>query len=245
MGRHRGPAEGARRGRRSLAAEAARPAIAGPSLDWAGLGFEPRWVGFDTADCVAALQPSIFSGHGADEFNRFRQGAESRGELAVVVSPVGQPDFGDGLQRVLSPNDDSIHLGRLQSTISSRPLGLGAKVRVSEDLGDADTQLALRLLSFNPALPWRNLSLHGVTYESYLGREHHPAQGTLVPIIETELGEPLVAAWASPDGVERRYVVPAETPGQCCCSGSSSKRSRSTSPRRCVGRGTVSRPTTP
>lgn len=64
----------------------------------------------------------------------------------------------------------------------------------------------------NSALPWRSLSVHGVTYESHIGRVQHPAEGTLEPNIETELGEPVVAAWVSPDGVERRYVVPAETP---------------------------------
>jgi hypothetical protein len=187
-----------------------RPTVASATLDWGALGFEPRWLGFDTADCVAALQPSIFSGQGADEFNRFRQGAESRGELALVISPVGQPDGGDA-RSVFSPHDDSVYLGGVQSSISSRPLGLGARVRAAADLGDADTQLALRLLSCNPVLPWRSLSLHGVTYESHIGRGH-PAQGTLEPIIETELGEPVVAAWVSLDGVERRYVVPAETP---------------------------------
>lgn len=187
-----------------------RPTVASATLDWGALGFEPRWVGFDTADCVAALQPSIFSGQGADEFNRFRQGAESRGELALVISPVGQPDGGDA-RSVFSSHDDSVYLGGVQSSISSRPLGLGARVRAAADLGDADTQLALRLLSCNPVLPWRSLSLHGVTYESHIGRGH-PAQGTLEPVIETELGEPVVAAWVSLDGVERRYVVPAETP---------------------------------
>lgn len=39
-----------------------RPTVASATLDWGALGFEPRWAGFDTADCVAALQPSIFSG---------------------------------------------------------------------------------------------------------------------------------------------------------------------------------------
>ncbi len=33
-----------------------------------------------------------------------------------------------------------------------------------------------------------------------------------MPIVETSLGEPVVAAWISQDGVERRYIVPAETP---------------------------------
>ena len=180
-------------------------------MQWSALGFEPRWVGFDTADCVAALQPSIFSGHGADEFNLFRQGAESRGETALVISPIGQLDGGE-TRNAFSTHDDSVYLGRVQSTIGSQPLGKGARVRAVGGLGDADGQLALRLLSCNPALRWQGLALHGVTLEAYDGTVHHPAQGTLEPIIETELGEPVVAAWVSPDGVERRYVVPSETP---------------------------------
>jgi hypothetical protein len=160
---------------------------------------------------VSVGLPSVYSGQGADEFNRFRKRAESDGELALVISPVGQPD-GGAPRSVLSQHDDSIHLGRIESSISSKPLGMGAKVRSALDLGDADSQLALRLLSCNPELPWRRPSLHGVTYEAYNGRVHHPAQGILEPIVETELGEPVVAAWVSPDGVERRYVVPAEAP---------------------------------
>ena len=38
-----------------------RPAIAKPDLDWSALGFEPRWVGSDTADCAAALEPAAHS----------------------------------------------------------------------------------------------------------------------------------------------------------------------------------------
>lgn len=187
-----------------------RPAIAKRTLDWDTVGFEPRWVGFDTADCAVALQPSIFAGHGADEFDRFRQGAESRNEIALVISPIGALE--DKPRSVLVQHDDSIHLGRVDSSISSRPLGKGARVRAAADLGDADSLLALRMLSCNPAPLWRSLSLNGVTYETYNGRVDHPPQGTLVPVVETELGEPVVAAWVSPDGVERRYVVPVETP---------------------------------
>lgn len=188
-----------------------RPAVARATLDWSALGFEPRWVGFDTADCVAALQPSIFTGQGADEFDRFRLGAESRGEIALVISPIGDPD---GEPRsVLARHDDSVRLWRVDTSISSRPLGRGARVRAAADLGGADRQLALRMLSCDPAPLWRSLSLHGVTYEAaYSGQIQHPAQGTLVHVVETDLGEPVVAAWVSPDGVERRYVVPAETP---------------------------------
>ena len=103
-----------------------RPALAEAALDWDGLGFEPRWVGFDTADCVAALHPSIYSGHGADEFNRFRQGAESRGETALVISPIGQVEGGN-TRNVFGPSD-SIYLGRVESRISGRP---SARARAS------------------------------------------------------------------------------------------------------------------
>lgn len=190
-----------------------RPGVADASLDWSALGFQPRWVGFDTADCAAALQPSIFSGQGADEFNRFRRAAESRGEVAIVISPVGHVDVGDQLTyNVFRSADDSVHLGRFESSISARSLGQGARAHAADHLRDADAQLALRLLNCDPPLPWRALSLHGVTYESCNGTTHHPAQGTLEPIVVTELGEPVVAAWVSPDGVERRYIVPVETP---------------------------------
>lgn len=65
-----------------------RPMIASPTLDWAAIGLEPRWVGFDTAECAAALQPSIYAGQGADEFDRFRQGAASR-KCCEVAPSVG------------------------------------------------------------------------------------------------------------------------------------------------------------
>jgi len=113
---------------------------------------------------------------------------------------------------VLVQHDDSVHLGRINTSISSRPLGKGARVRAAADLDDADGHLVLRMLSCNPPPLWRSLSLHGMTLEGYDRQTHHSAQGTLVPILETDLGEPVVAAWVSSDGVERRYVVPAETP---------------------------------
>jgi hypothetical protein len=188
-----------------------RPAIASDALDWTSLGFAPRWVGYDTADCVVALQPSIFHGQGADEFDRFCQGAQSRGELALVISSVG--DLDGKPRSVFTPHGDSIHLGKLESSISSRLLGAGAKVRVAADsMSSADRHLALALINCKPPLPWRSLALHGMTVEAYNGRVQYSVQGTLESIIETELGEPVVAAWVAPDSVERRYVLPAETP---------------------------------
>lgn len=190
-----------------------RPAVAMLDLDWSGFGFEPRWVGFDSADCAVALQPSEFAGKGADEFSRFRQGAERRGEIAFVISPIGAIEGESrGVHSIFGPPIDSFSIGQTHTSIEGRRIGKGARVRVAANLGDADGQLALRLLSCNPAPVWRTLSLRGVVQQSVYGVEEHIAEGTLVPILETELGEPVVAAWVSPDGVERRYVVPLEVP---------------------------------
>lgn len=189
-----------------------RPSVADPNLDWVALGFEPRWVGFDTADCAAALQPSSFSGQGADELVRFRQGAERRGEAALVISTIGKTeDEPRNAYNIFGPVD-SVSTGRTYTSIDGRPIGKGARVRAAADLCDADGQLALRLLSCNVALTWRSLLLRGAVVESIHGREQHAPEGILLPILETELGEPVVAAWVSPDGVERRYIVPIETP---------------------------------
>lgn len=189
-----------------------RPSIARPDIDWGALGFEPRWVSFDAADCAAALQPSILSGQGADEFNRFRQGAERRGETALVISPIGETEGASrNVHNVFGPPVSSVSIGQTYTSIDGRTIGKGARVRAASDLDDADGQLALRLLSAQPAPPWRSLSLSGAVLESVYGREDHAPEGTLLPILETELGEPVVAVWISPDGVERRYVVPVET----------------------------------
>lgn len=178
-----------------------RPTIADPGIDWAAIGIDPRWIGFDTADCVAALAPSTLANRGSGEFARFRQGASSRRETAIVISPLtDRPSLSDLIGAFY------------ESTITGRPLGLGAKVRRAANLGGADRQLALRLLSSNVTLHWQRLSLAGAVYEGVQQRVAYPPQGTLVPIVETELGEPVVAVWVSPDEMERRYVLPAESP---------------------------------
>lgn len=187
-----------------------RPSAADPGLDWAGFGLEPRWVGYDSADCAAALHPNVFSGQGADEYQRFRDGAENRGELALVISLLGNTDT-DQVRSSLSRRDDSVMISAFNTTISSRPLGKGARVRAADGLSGADAQLASRLITCQPPLPWRALTLDGMTFETYRGTEHHPAAGTLEAVVETELGEPVVAVWTSPDEIERRYVIPAET----------------------------------
>lgn len=39
-------------------------------IDWQRHGLEPRWVGMESADCAAALQPSIFGSNGGPELDR-------------------------------------------------------------------------------------------------------------------------------------------------------------------------------
>lgn len=150
-----------------------RPTIARSDFDWTSTRLEPRWVGFDTADCVAALQPSIYYNRGADYFDRFREGAASRGELAIVISPIGSTGGTDYARSLFSSHDDSLSLGRVESRISSCPLGLGAKVRASAGLDDIGHLLALRMLSLKPAPKWRALELEGQT------REQHDRRGLL------------------------------------------------------------------
>ncbi len=192
-----------------------RPAVADAELDWAGLGFEPRWVGFDTADCAVALQPSVFAGRGADEFARFRQGAKSRDEIALVISSIDDPEAeSSAIRSIFGPPGGSVSIGQTSTSVDGRLLGAEARVRLVNNLGDADGDLGRRLMNLNPAPRWHSFSLSGSTLSSYRGTEHHPAEGRLLPILETELGEPVVAAWLSPDGVERRYIVPAETPSR-------------------------------
>ena len=210
-----------------------RPAVASPSLDWEALGFEPRWVGFDTADCAAALQPSIYTGHGADEFDRFRQGAGSRGEISLVISPIG--DLQDKPRSILVQHDDSISLGRIYTTISSRPIGKGARVRAAADLGDADGQLALRMLSCSPAPLWRVLSLSGVTLESYNGREHHPPRALWCPS-----SRPSLASRSSPRGCRPMASSGATSyrskrRGHCYSDGCWSRRFPNMSQPQCTG----------
>ncbi len=101
------------------------------------IGFEPRWVGFDTADCAAALHSSGYSGQGADDDDRFRHGAERRGETALVISPVGDPEAEP--PSVLFQDDDSVSLGQSLTTSAAAS---SARVREFELRRTSATQTA-------------------------------------------------------------------------------------------------------
>src|SRR5436309_12093825 len=58
-------------------------------FDWGRHGVTPRWIGMESSDCPAAVEPNVFHGHGGIELRRFLEGAASRGETAVLVVTMG------------------------------------------------------------------------------------------------------------------------------------------------------------
>lgn len=193
-----------------------RPPIADRDLDWTASGFDPHWLGIDSAECSVALQPSAYHGHGADEYERFRGGAEVRGETALVISTIGtigKQSTSETLGvRSLFDGGDSVLISQFESYINGQLLPAGGKVKIAAGLNQIDKDLALRLQNISVTLRWRKLSIEGATHENWQGRVEFPPSGVLLPLLETALGEPVAGVWLSPDGVERRYIVPVETP---------------------------------
>lgn len=185
------------------------PRIPG-DLDWHKHGLQPRWLGMESSDCPVAIQPCIFSGHGADERQRFLQGTAGRGETALVVSMIGDVEQ-DGIRSVLSRYDASVDVGD-GTSVTGRRLPTGPQLELAQDLGKADRDLALRLRNRPRTAPWWALDLRGVTLESGAGYgqpEVHEPKGRLEPILVNNLGEPVSAVWVSDDDSQRWYVLPA------------------------------------
>jgi hypothetical protein len=172
-------------------------------LDWEKHGLQPRWLGMETSDCAIAIEPGYFSGRGVDERNRFQAGAAQRGEVALVVIVIGNVD-GDGLRSVMARSDASVHVADLYTSVGGRRLPAGSRPTITPDLSPADRDLAIRLLTRPSTAPWWALKLYGASLEhGFGGRSEQPAQGHLEPILVDGLGEPVVAAWVSPDGAQR------------------------------------------
>jgi hypothetical protein len=74
--------------------------------------------------------------------------------------------------------------------------------------------LAIRLLTRPGDALWWALELHGTTTyrgDGFGGPTTHEAEGELHPILVDALGDPVVAAWTSPSGDQRWYVIPDAT----------------------------------
>ncbi|MEU5553633.1 hypothetical protein ABZ738_28070 [Micromonospora sp. NPDC047793] len=182
-------------------------------LDWLGKGLQPRWLGMETGDCTVAIEPSIFQGQGADERNRFLAGARQRGELALAVTTIGDVND-DPTHHSLFPAGASVDLGVQYTSVYGRRLPTGTRPEIVPGLSAADRDLAIRLLSRPPDAPWWALELTSVRLSrggGYGGEIHEP-EGELHPILVDTLGKPVVAAWTSPAGDQRWYILPAAPP---------------------------------
>jgi hypothetical protein len=182
-------------------------------LDWQRHGLQPRWLTMETSDCAVALEPGHFAGRGDDERNRFLAGVAQRGELALLVSVIGDVDD-DSPRSVLSRFDASVSLSDLYTSVCGRRLPTGTRPTIAPDLSAADRDLAIRLLTRPAGAPWWALTLSGATTvrgDGFGGETRREAQGRLEPILLDALGDPVVAAWVSPAGDQRWYVIPDAT----------------------------------
>jgi len=166
----------------------------------------------ETSDCAAALDPSVFHSHGADEWQRFLAGAGGRHETALVIATVGNAED-DSPRSVLSRYDASVNLPDFRYSISGRRLPVGTRRALAPELSPADRDLALRLLNRPPEAPWWALTLSGRTVEpgAWGPTITFAPEGELRPILVDALGDPVVAAWISPGGDQCWYIIPDAT----------------------------------
>jgi hypothetical protein len=165
-------------------------------IEWQQHGIEPRWLGMETSDCGAALDPSIFHGHGADELERFLAGTRSRQETAIVIATIG--DAEDNSKRsVLSRYDASVSLPGFHGAISGRRLPAGTRLALATELSRADRDLGLRLLSRPSEAPWSAPTLSGLTHLPGAGGASitYAPKGELHPILvagpHEDVGDPV------------------------------------------------------
>jgi hypothetical protein len=187
--------------------ESPRPQLATREFPWERLGFVPRFVGSESASCVAALQPNIFYNQGDVELRRFLDGAAARNESALLVSMIGEEKSS---RNPFAPNDSSVLLPGNHGSIGGRYLPTGTRPDLADGLGPAEKDLGLRLKNRSPDSRWWAVgpaaleSVHG----DGSGRTLHEPGGTFQPILVSALGEPLAGVWIPDDADWRWYVVP-------------------------------------
>ncbi|MGA9678823.1 MAG: hypothetical protein WBR28_27380 [Mycobacterium sp.] len=190
-----------------------RPSITVESVAWDALHMTPRWLEEDSSRAVAALQPSLVANQGATEWQRFRTGAPTRGEVALAISMIGGQEqsrmfspFGPGASVSLPGSEGGFE------SVGGAQISLAAKPTLAEGLDGADRDLASRLVTGRDlALPWWSLHLSGA--ELFPGAGGGPSRrvtpaGTFSPLLITGAGEVVAAVWTSPDEAIRHYIVP-------------------------------------
>ncbi|WP_254407032.1 tropomyosin [Streptomyces sp. GMY02] len=183
------------------------------AVDWRRHGLQQRWLGMESSDCAAALSPGHVHNQDDEGMKRLFGGARRRGELALVLTVIGQVDE-DRTHNVFGSADASVHLSDLFTSVVARRLPAGTRPSIAPGLSGADRDLAIRLLTRPADDPWWSLQLRGMHLEhgAGSGSEDHLAAGELHPILVDALGDPVVAAWSSPAGDQRWYVIPDGTP---------------------------------
>lgn len=177
------------------------------TLDWASEGFEPRWLGHESSDCAVSFDPSIFSGHGADELQRFAEGQRAKSDLGIVIWTAGLNDNPDltGFNNAFGGGDSV--LTPLEGSVSCKRLPAGVKPAVADALAAPDRDLALRLRNDPRISQWWALDLHGMHAQFPGGATKvSPAPAQLIPLLHDPTGAAL-AGVAEVDG-HRWYFVP-------------------------------------
>ncbi len=184
-----------------------------PEPPWADLGLQPRWRGQETSDCAAALNPTVFSNHGADELKRFIAGARSRDEVAIAVCEIGQ-DAEDDWRNRRGPRgvDKSFLLlpGMADGGLTAADMPDGVTAHLAPNLSHADADLGKRLQAH--AGPWFAIKPGGITVP-FTGQGTAPRENDhLQPILMDNLGNTVVAVWVSEDERLRWYILPTGVP---------------------------------
>ena len=180
-----------------------------PDFDWAAQGLIPRWIGMESGDCPAAIEPNIFHQRGGDELKRFLAGAASRGEIAVLVATVGNVNDDQPRGVLARRGGSTLLLADTEQAISGVRAPERTTISLAPGVEGPERDLGLRLKRRPPDAPWWSLSLHGMTTAAAYGpSEQTRTTGMLQPILLDALGQPVAAVWISEAADQRWYLVP-------------------------------------
>jgi hypothetical protein len=183
-----------------------RPPLTSESINWDELGMAPRWVGDDTSECVAAIQPKNTLNRGSAEWARFLNGVQQRSEIALVISMVGGSEersgsFGGPTAHVDLP-------AAVFSSVGGPRIALASPPKAPDGLGQADRDLALRVANIrqrDSSSHWWSLHLSGAYIEPGGGGpgQNMGPTGTFTPLLTSAAGEDVAGVWVSADGAVR------------------------------------------